>query len=101
MPIAGDQRAWDATISKGRATCAVEAETNLRDIQAIERRIALKKRDAGLDVVILLVRDTRWNRHAVQTWNDLLRTSFPGDRRGGLSRLRAGELSEQSAVIFL
>jgi hypothetical protein len=43
----------------------VEAETVLDDVQALERRLNLKRRDGGIDHVILLVADTRRNRRAI------------------------------------
>ena len=36
----------------------VEAETRLRDLQALDRRLALKERDGGMDRLILLVLDS-------------------------------------------
>jgi transcriptional regulator with XRE-family HTH domain len=45
MPVGrpGDQRAWDAVMLIGPTEVAVEAETRLRDVQALQRRIALKR----------------------------------------------------------
>jgi putative N-acetylmannosamine-6-phosphate epimerase len=43
----GDRRAWDAVLLIGTAQIAVEAETRPRDVQALQRRIALKRRDHG------------------------------------------------------
>ncbi len=37
----------------------VEAETVLDDLQALERRLGLKRRDGDVDHVMLLVADTR------------------------------------------
>jgi transcriptional regulator with XRE-family HTH domain len=57
-----EQRAWDALISGlGRRT-GVELEMRLRDIQALERRLELKRRDDPVDSFVLLVADTRGNR---------------------------------------
>jgi hypothetical protein len=44
---------------------AVEAETVVHDTQALERKLALKTRDGGVDHVLLLVADTRRNRIAI------------------------------------
>jgi transcriptional regulator with XRE-family HTH domain len=65
LPIAGDLRAWDALIQCPGWRVGVEAETVLDDIQALERRLALKRRDGDVDHVILLVADTRRNRRAL------------------------------------
>ena len=55
LPIPGDRRAWDAIIRGLGWQIPVEAETRPRDAQAVDRRIALKLRDAGFDDVILLL----------------------------------------------
>jgi len=78
---------------------AVEAETVLDDIQAVERRIALKQRDGAIDV-ILLVADTRRNRRALAATP----TAFPGFSRDARSTLRAladGRIPLGSCVVIL
>ena len=44
-PREGDLRAWDASISGAGWTAYVDAETRIRDAQALERRTNLKRRD--------------------------------------------------------
>lgn len=57
-------RALDGfTRLRGRSV-GVEAETRITDVQAIARKVQLKKRDTRLDMLILLVSDTRANRGA-------------------------------------
>jgi hypothetical protein len=62
VPIPGDLRAWDASIDGKEWTLFVDAETRIRDVQALERRTALKRRDTETDRVLLLIADTRSNR---------------------------------------
>ncbi|HEX5589432.1 MAG TPA: helix-turn-helix transcriptional regulator [Candidatus Limnocylindrales bacterium] len=58
-------RAWDAVVgSPGRRT-AVELEMRLRDLQALERRLALKRRDDPVDGFVLLVANSHANRRAL------------------------------------
>lgn len=66
LPESGDQRAWDAVIYGAGEPIAVEAETRIRDVQALTRRIALKQRDGGMSRVVLLVADTRTNRRVIR-----------------------------------
>jgi hypothetical protein len=101
MPIAGDQRAWDATVTKGRAWCAIDAETRIHDLQAVERRVGLKQRDAGVEVVILLVRNSRWNRQVLRMWSDAIHSTFPGSGAVALEALRDGNLPTSSCVMLL
>jgi transcriptional regulator with XRE-family HTH domain len=101
LPIPGDLRAWDATISDGSLVLAVEAETRLRDIQALDRRIARKRRDGRLDRVILLVADTAANRRALSMAREELRASFPLDGRTILPSLVAGRLPKDGGIVVL
>ena len=50
LPIPGDRRAWEAQCWPDRVAVAVEAEMRLSDLQALDRRIALKRRDGQIDV---------------------------------------------------
>jgi transcriptional regulator with XRE-family HTH domain len=72
LPIRGDLRAWDAVIGGPGWRARVECETRPRDLQALERRLALKQRDGGMDFIILLLRDSAHNRellrHAPGYW---------------------------------
>jgi transcriptional regulator with XRE-family HTH domain len=80
---------------------AVEAESRLHDLQAVERRIALKRRDDGGVVVLLLVNDTRINRQALAVGATSLRALLPLDARAMLSALRGGRYPAESGIILL
>ncbi len=80
LPIEGDLRAWDAVIRDPGWRLLIEAETVLADIQATERRLALKQRDGGEDHVLLLLADTATNRRAL--------TAAPGAFAASLLRTR-------------
>jgi transcriptional regulator with XRE-family HTH domain len=58
----GEQRAWDAEIRGGGLRTTLELEMHIRDVQATERRINLKRRDDPPDRFVLLVAATRHNR---------------------------------------
>ncbi len=90
MPIAGDLRAADGAIEGGFGTILVEAETRLTDLQAVERKAALKKRDLGADRLILLVADTPNNRKVLDLHPEL-RERFPIGTRNCLAALTRGE----------
>jgi transcriptional regulator with XRE-family HTH domain len=90
LPNPGDLRAWDALIRLGAVRIGVEAETRIRDGQALLRRLALKRRDGGVDRMLLVVADTRGNRDAVRLLETDLRAAFPIPGRAGLARLVAG-----------
>ena len=90
VPIPGDRRSADAVITGRGFEVMVEAETHLDDIQALERSIAAKQRDLGIDRIVLLVADTRHNRGVVSTVPELGRRFAISTRRSlaALSRER-------------
>src|SRR5690349_20987826 len=55
FPNPGDPRAWDAMVRLDGVRVAFEAESRLRDAQALDRRCQTKLRDGAADVLILLV----------------------------------------------
>lgn len=101
MPKAGDLRGWDAqTVLEGRRV-AIEAEMRLIDAQAIDRRVALKRRDSGVELVILLLPDAYWNRAVLAVDRELLRTNFPLDSRAILTAVAAGRAPRASGIAVL
>ena len=71
LPDRPEQRAWDAVIRVAGKRTAVELEMRLRDSQALERRINLKRRDDTTEGFVLLVADTRTNRRVLAEHPDL------------------------------
>lgn len=101
LPIVGDRRAWDATIAGLGFVIGVEAETRIRDLQAVSRRVNVKRRDGELDHVILLISDTRANRIALRLGEADLREAFPVSQRACLRALREGRDPGGSSIIVL
>jgi transcriptional regulator with XRE-family HTH domain len=94
-------RAWDAEITAVNGSCKLEAETALYDLQAIDRRIALKMADDGVDRVILLVADMGRNRRVLREFRHLIADRYPLGIRALLASLRAGHVPEASGVVVL
>ena len=101
LPIPGDPRAWDATIAGMGFVIGVEAETRIRDAQAVARRTNLKQRDGELDHVVLLVAGTRSNRRALAAAARELSAAFPIPQRDSLRALRDGRDPGGSSIIVL
>jgi transcriptional regulator with XRE-family HTH domain len=101
MPQAGDRRAWDAVISGSGWSVAVEAETRLSDVQARTRRLELKRRDGGIDRLILLLADTRANRSALSIARPGLAEVFPGTQAAILAALARGEEPSAGGILIL
>ena len=108
LPLSGDRRAWDAVISGARSTgpmprirIGIEAETRPNDVQALDRKLALKERDGDVERVILLLSDTRNNRDFVRGPGATLRARFPLDGRQALAHLAAGTDPGANALVLL
>jgi transcriptional regulator with XRE-family HTH domain len=99
---AGDLRAWDASIVAGSVRVGVEAETRLGDVQALQRRIALKLRDDDATrCALLLLADTRHNRAVLRDNVEALRADFSVDGRAALDRIVAGDDPRGNAIALL
>ncbi len=100
VPLPGDRRAWDAMIRGTRFRLGVEAESRLGDLQALERRVALKARDSRIEQVVLLVADTRHNRDALRAAGPML-SSFPLSARSIPRSLAVGREPGGSGIVVL
>jgi hypothetical protein len=101
LPIPGDKRAWDATIRLLGRRAGCEAETKVSDIQAVERRAALKLRDGEVDILILIVADTPANRDALGRHREELRGLLPLDTREVIRCLRQGHLPGANGLVII
>jgi hypothetical protein len=88
-------------ITLERLRIAIEAETRLRDLQALERRCQLKLRDGDVDRLILVVSDTANNRGMLDAYREVLRGTFPLDGRQIIPALRAGRAPAANGIIVL
>ena len=79
LPIPGDRRAWDATITGESWWRPVEAETRLADGQALARKLSLKLRDGNADIVVVVAADTRHNRSLANAVRTALGPAFEAD----------------------
>lgn len=77
LPRSGDQRAWDAMTRLWTLRVGIEAELRPSDLQSLQRKVALKRRDGGVERVFLVLADTRHNRALVRLVGDELRVAFP------------------------
>jgi transcriptional regulator with XRE-family HTH domain len=101
LPIPGDRRAWDATLQLLGRRAGCEAETKTLDIQALERRLALKLRDGEVDVLIVIVADTPANRKAIALHRVELRALLTLDSREVMGACRRGRVPGASGLVML
>jgi transcriptional regulator with XRE-family HTH domain len=100
IPNDRDKRAIDLVLEGLPHRIGVEAETGLTDVQALERDINLKRRDAKLDRMILLVRDSRRNRRILSD-ADALRRAYPLETRAVLAALTRGRDPGADGIVVL
>lgn len=103
VPLSGDRerRAWDGELALGRATCKLEAETVLHDLQALDRRVARKMRDDDVEHVLLLVADTRRNRRVLAEFRALISERYPLSTREIMACLARGRLPQGGGCAVL
>ncbi|HEX6656361.1 MAG TPA: helix-turn-helix transcriptional regulator [Candidatus Limnocylindria bacterium] len=101
-PIArGDQRAWDVLLTMGDTRIGLIAETRIRDLQALLRREHRKQVDGGVDVLILLLADTRNNRRAMAEAATLLGEEFPLRTRAVMAGLGCADAPAANGIVVL
>lgn len=101
MPIVGDLRAWDGVLERPGCTIGIDAETRLRDFQAVDRRVMLKLRDSGVDRAVMLLPSTRANREALRSVGPVALANYPIPSRAALRSLREGVDPGGNAIIVL
>jgi transcriptional regulator with XRE-family HTH domain len=101
LPIPGDRRAWDALVALGGRRAGCEAETRLGDIQALERKLALKLRDGAVDLILLVVADTSHNRETLSLHRDALRALLPLDNAQVRRALRDDRLPSANGIVIV
>jgi transcriptional regulator with XRE-family HTH domain len=98
---AGDLRAWDDVVFGASWSLPVEAETRLRDVQALNRRLALKQRDGEVPSMLLVVADTRHNRHVLRIAADEFADRFPVRQRDAMAALARCQKPAGSSILIL
>jgi hypothetical protein len=100
VPITGDLRAFDLMLRAPGRRVAHEFVSRLHDAQAQVRPILQKQRDAGVDSLLLVLKDNAQNRRAVAEAGAALVDLFPLGSRAVLGALRSGRDPGANGIIF-
>ncbi len=100
LNLPGDKRAWDAWLD-GPGDVAIDAETRIRDMQALQRKLELKWRDSGCPRLVLAVAATAHNRRVIREHRAALASTLPLDSREVLAALRAGKVPRANGITFI
>ena len=105
FPGPGDPRWWDLVLrlieDQIRQVVGVEAETRIRDHQALVRRMHGRQAHGGTDAVLLLLSDSATNRLLVGDLRLALGPEWATTPRALLAVLRVGRPLPGSGVILL
>jgi transcriptional regulator with XRE-family HTH domain len=101
LPSPGDRRAWDVLLRLDSSLVGVEAETRVRDVQALTRRIREREHDGGVDHVLLVLSDTAHNRWLAAQVREALGERYAKSPASVLAALRSGRPIPSSAVILM
>ena len=79
----------------------IEAFTRLADAQAQFRAILLKARDLRMERVVIVIADTRANRAALATAQEVVAANFPLATRTVIAALRAGRDPGANGIVVM
>jgi hypothetical protein len=80
----------------------VETETRPRDVQALLRRLATKRRDdPGISSVVLVMADTRHNRSLLKEFGEVVRAELPVASKVIIEALAAGREPGGSGIVLV
>jgi transcriptional regulator with XRE-family HTH domain len=101
-PIPGSPggRAVDLLLVGLPKRTGAEAETVVDDLQALERDVNLKKREADLERMFLVVRGSHRNRDIIRD-SPALRRSLPATTRGILAALSTGRDPGADGIVLI
>ncbi|MEO7119195.1 MAG: helix-turn-helix transcriptional regulator [Candidatus Limnocylindrales bacterium] len=101
FPNVSDPRSWDAMARLPQVRIGIEGETRGRDGQELHRRMAAKRRDGGVDRMVLLLADTRSSRLFLREIAQEFRHDFPVPGRAAVRALAEGRDPGGDAIILL
>ncbi|MDP9257053.1 MAG: hypothetical protein M3Q31_10915 [Actinomycetota bacterium] len=102
FPTLGDLRSWDVLIRLGTDyRIGVEAETRVRDIQELVRRIRQRELHGGVDEILVILSDSAHNRRVVGELREALGECYTASPQALRDVLRSGTLLPGSGVILL
>jgi transcriptional regulator with XRE-family HTH domain len=101
LPNPGDRRSWDLLLRIESQRVGVEAETRIRDAQALVRRMREREADGGTDEVLLVLAESAINRRLLPGLLEALGSRFVTPPRATLRALRVGAPIPGSGVVLV
>jgi transcriptional regulator with XRE-family HTH domain len=101
IPADRDQRAFDAVLTLPAGRVALEFYVRLTDAQAQLRSAHLKKRDANMERLLIVLADTPTNRRAMHEAGSALGDLAPGNPRELLASLARGAIPAADGIVLI
>ena len=101
FPNLGDPRSWDVLLRLGNYRIGIEAETRIRDVQALVRRMRDRARAGGTDATLIVLSNSAHNRQLVDQLRVALGPEFGTSSVAVVAALRAGHPLPASGVVLL
>lgn len=101
FPNLGDARSWDVLLRLGNYRIGIEAETRIRDVQALVRRMRDRAHAGGADVILIVLSDSAHNRQLVDQLRAALGEDFSTPQSALLQAIRNGTQLRASGVVLL
>jgi transcriptional regulator with XRE-family HTH domain len=101
FPNPGDPRWWDLILRIPDFRLGVEAETRIRDMQALIRRMKERARDGGADALLLVLSDSQHNRGLVSDLRGGLGEDFGERQSVVVQALRSGARLARCGIILI
>ena len=101
FPNPGDPRWWDVLLGLPGFKLGVEAETRIRDMQALIRRMRERAAQGGVDEFLLVLSDSHHNRDLLEQLRQGLGQEFSEPQPALVRALSSGTPLASSGVILL
>jgi transcriptional regulator with XRE-family HTH domain len=101
LPHVGDRRSWDLLLRLRDQIVGVEAETRVRDVQRLVRRLRERQRDGGAQRIVLVLADSAANRRVLPELLEALGPEFQTAARDLLGALRHGVPLPGSGIVVM
>ena len=85
----------------GPGAVAIDAETRLRDMRSLQRRLELKWRVSGAPRLVLVALDSGHNRSVIREHRAALASTLPLDTQEVLAALRSGDAPRANGIAFM
>ena len=101
FPNSFDRRSWDLVLKLENDLVGVEAETRVRDVQELVRRVRQRERDGGVDEIVIVLANSAHNRAVAEGLRAALGERYATSPTAIRRALRTGTRIPGSGVLLV